>query len=109
MKREPKKMFMRGRGTPDKIEGSELLDIETPTQNNTIRVLAYTGHKWIVDPDPIKVQPDWHICTHENTWLCKVSWESLQWTWCDPYTGQGSKPIPCNGRPLPFLSQWAST
>ena len=34
----------------DRIEGSELRDIETPTQNNAIRVLAYTGHKWIVDP-----------------------------------------------------------
>ena len=62
------------RGTPDRIEGSELRDTETPTQNNAIRVLAYkSGHKWIVDPDPIKVQPDWHICTHENTWLSKVS------------------------------------
>ena len=87
-------LILRGRGTPDRIEGSELRDSETPTQNNAIRVLAYTCHKWIVDPDPIKVQPDWHICTHENTWLCKVSWDPLQWTWCDPYGGQGSKPIP---------------
>ena len=39
----------RCRGTPDRIEGSELRDTETPTQNNAIRVLAYTGHKWIVD------------------------------------------------------------
>ena len=70
-------------------------DTETPTQNNAIRVLTYTGHiKWIVDLDPIKVQADWHICTHENTWLRKVSWDPLQWTWHDPYAGQGSKLIP---------------
>ena len=68
-------LIPRGRGTLDRIEGSELRDTETPTQNNAIRVLAYTGHKSIVDPDPIKVQPNWHICTHENTWLRKVSWD----------------------------------
>ena len=87
-------LIPRCRGTPDRIEGSELRDIETPTQNNAIRVLAYTSHKWIVDPDPIKVQPDWHICTHENTWLHKVSWDPLQWTWRDPYLDQGSKVVP---------------
>ena len=46
-------LLIRGRGTLDRIESSELRDIETPSQNNAIRVLAYTGHKWIVDPDPI--------------------------------------------------------
>ena len=50
-------LISRGRGTLDRIEGSELRDTETPSQNNAIRVLAYTGHKWIVDPDLIKVQP----------------------------------------------------
>ena len=84
-------MISRRRGTPDRIEGSELRDTEAPTQNNAIRVLAYTGHKWIVDPDPIKVQPDWHICIHENTWLRKVSWGPLQWTWRNPYVGPRSK------------------
>ena len=82
----------RGRGTPDRIKGFELWDNETPTQNKAIRVLTYTSHKWIVDPNPIKVQPDWHICTHENTWLRKASWDPLQWTWRDPYAGQGSIP-----------------
>ena len=53
-------------------------------------MLTYIGDKWIVDPDPIKVQPDWHICTHES----KVSGTLLQWAWRDPYTGKGSKPIP---------------
>ena len=33
------------------------------------------------------------MCTHENTWLRKVGWESLQWMWRDPYAGQGSKTI----------------
>ena len=60
-------LIPRGRETLDKIEGSELRDNETPTLNSVIRVLTYTGHKFIVDPDPIKVQPEWHICTHENT------------------------------------------
>ena len=60
-------LILRGRGSPNRLEDPELRDIETPTQNNAIQVLMYTGHKWIVDPDPIKVQPDWHICTHENT------------------------------------------
>ena len=50
----------------DRVEGSELRDNETLTLNRAIRVLAYTDHKWIVDPDSIKVQPEWHICTHEN-------------------------------------------
>ena len=86
-------------GTNRQDEGSELPDIETPTQNNAIRVLAYTGHKWIVDPDLIKVQLDWHICNHENTWLRKVSWGPLQWTWCDPYVGKEVKPsLPSNLR-----------
>ena len=66
-------LIPRGRETPDRIEGSELRDNETLTLNMTIRVLAYTGHKWIVDPNPIKVQLEWHVCTHENTWLRKVS------------------------------------
>ena len=39
------------------IKGHELRDNETPTLNMVIQVLAYTGHKWIVDRDPIKVQP----------------------------------------------------
>ena len=73
-------MIPRGTETPDRIEGSELRDNETPTQNKAILVLAYTGHKWIVDLDPIKVQLDWHICTHENTWLRKVSWDPWQWS-----------------------------
>ena len=47
-----------------------------------------------VDPDPIKVQLKWHICTHENTWLHKVNWDPLQWAWHDPYAGQGNKVIP---------------
>ena len=32
--------------------------------------------------------------THENTWLRKVNWDLLQWTWHDPYADQGSKDIP---------------
>ena len=60
-------LIPRGKETPNRIKGSELRDIETPTLNKAIRVLTYTGHKFIVDPDPIKVQPEWHICTHENT------------------------------------------
>ena len=63
----------------DRVEGSELRDNETLTLNRAIRVLAYTDHKRIVDPDSIKVQPEWHICTHENTWLHKVNWDPLQW------------------------------
>ena len=76
-----------GRDTSDRIEGSELQDNETPSQHKVIWVLAYTRPKWIVDPG-------WHICTHENAFLRKVNWNPLQWTWCDPYAGQGSKPIP---------------
>ena len=71
--KEEGSLIPRGRGSLDRIEGSELCTTETPTQNNAIRVLAYIGLKWIVDPNPIKVQPNWHICTHENTWLRKVS------------------------------------
>ena len=59
-------LLPRGKETLDRIARSELQVNETPTQNKAIRVLAFTGHKWIVDPDPIKVQPDWHICTHET-------------------------------------------
>ena len=40
------------------------------------------------------MQLDWHICTHENTWLRKVNWDPLQWTWLHPYVGQGSKTHP---------------
>ena len=50
-----------------------------------IQVFTYTGYKWIVHTDPIEVQPEWHICTHQKTWLHKVS--------SDPYMGQGSKAI----------------
>ena len=49
-------LIPRDRETPDKIASSELQDNETPTQNKAIQVLLYTGHKWIVDPDPVKVQ-----------------------------------------------------
>ena len=57
------------------MECSELRDNETPILNKVIRVLAYISHKWIVNPDPINVQLEWHICTHENTWVRKVSWD----------------------------------
>ena len=73
-------LIPRGMGTPDKIEGSELQDNEILTLNMAIQVLTYTAHKWIVDPDPTKVQPEWHICTHVNTRLHKVNWDPLQWT-----------------------------
>ena len=73
-------LIPRGRETLDRIEGHELQDNEIPTLNMEIRVLAYTGRKWIGDPNPIQVQPEWHICTHENTWLCKVNWNLLVWT-----------------------------
>ena len=92
--KEEGSLLRRDMETPDRIEGLERQDNEASTQHTAIRVLTYTGYKWIVDLDPIKVQLDWHICTHENTWLRKVSWDPLQWTWCDPYAGQGSKPIP---------------
>ena len=58
--KEEGSLLQRGRDTPDKIKGSELQDNEASTQRKAIQVLAYTGHKWIVDPDPIKVQPEWH-------------------------------------------------
>ena len=51
-------LIPRGRETPDRIEGHELRDNETLISNMEIRVLAYIGHKWIVDPDPIKLQPE---------------------------------------------------
>ena len=75
-----------------------LQKIETCKHNilskiSKIRVLIYSSDQWIVNPVLIKVQLEWHICTHENTWLCKVSWDLLQWTWCDPYASQGSKEI----------------
>ena len=38
-------LIPRCRGTPNKIEGSELRDTEITTENNAIRVLAYIGHK----------------------------------------------------------------
>ena len=50
-------LISRGRETLDKIEGFELHDNETLTLNMEIQVLTYIGHKWIVDPDLIKVQP----------------------------------------------------
>ena len=46
----------RVRETSDKVEGSKQRDNETPTLNNAIRVLAYTSHKCLVDPDSTKVQ-----------------------------------------------------
>ena len=47
-----------GRETPDKIQGHELRNNEEPTTTSmAIQVLAYTCRKWIVDTDPIKVQP----------------------------------------------------
>ena len=58
-------MIPRDRKTPNRIQRLELRDNETPTLNKAIRVLAYIGHKWIVDPDLIQVQADWHICTQE--------------------------------------------
>ena len=38
-------LIPKGRDTPDKIEGCELQDNETPTQHKAIRVLAYTRNK----------------------------------------------------------------
>ena len=87
-------LIPRGRETPNKIQGHELWNNEVPTLNMEILVLAYTCRKWIVDPDLIKAQQEWHICTHENTCLRKVSRDYLQWTWHNPYPGQGSKVIP---------------
>ena len=74
---EEDSLIPRGMEILDKIDSHEVWDNDTPTLNIEIRVLAYTGH----DSDPIKVQPEWHICTHENTWLRKVSWDPLQWMW----------------------------
>ena len=48
----------------------------------------------VLDPDLIKVQLEWHLRAYQNTCLCKLSWNPLQWTWHDLYTGQGSKGIP---------------
>ena len=60
---------------------------ELTTMNMAVQVLVYTSRKWIVDPKLVKVQPEWHICIHENTWLRKVSWNPLQWTCHDLYEG----------------------
>ena len=49
-------LIPRSRETLDIIKGFELRDNETPTLNMAIRVLVYTSHNCIVDPDPIKVQ-----------------------------------------------------
>ena len=72
------------------MQGNE----EPRTVKMVIQVLVYASSKWIVDPNLIKAQAEWHISVHENTWLHKVSWDPLQWTWHNPYVGQGSKVIP---------------
>ena len=54
--KEEGSLIPRGRETTDRIKGHELRDNETPTLNMAIRVLVYTSHNCIVDPDPIKVQ-----------------------------------------------------
>ena len=51
------------------LQGNE----EPTTVKMVIQVLAYASSKWIVDVDPLKVQPAWHICVHENIWLRKVT------------------------------------
>ena len=60
-------MIPRGRETLDRIQGHKLRDNAEPTTiDMVIRVLAYIGYKWIVDPNRTKAQPKWHICAHEN-------------------------------------------
>ena len=54
-------LIPRGRETVDKIQGPKLQDNEVSTSNMTIQVLVYTCPKWIVDPNPIKVQLEWHM------------------------------------------------
>ena len=49
-------LIPRGREPSYRIEGHELRDNKALTLNMTIRVLTYIGHKWIRDPDLIKVQ-----------------------------------------------------
>ena len=49
-------LLPRGREPLDRIEGNELSGNETPTLNMVIRVFTYTGHKWIVNTNMIKVQ-----------------------------------------------------
>mgnify|MGYP000344262472 CR=1 FL=1 len=56
--KEEGSLIPRGRQSRKEIEGSELRDNETPTLNKAIQVLTYASHKWIVDPDSIKVQPE---------------------------------------------------
>ena len=58
-------LILWGKETLERIQGHELRDNEIPTLSMAIRVLAYTGRKRIVDPDPIKVQLEWYdVCTH---------------------------------------------
>ena len=65
-------LIPRGKETPNKIEGHELRDNETPTLNMAIRGLTYTGRKWIADPDPIKVQLEWHILMKTHDYIKSV-------------------------------------
>ena len=71
---------------------SKVMHCETMWHQHWIWKFDYS-HKWIVDPDPIKVQPEWHIFTHENTWLRKVNWDPLQWTWRDPFVFCGTRKV----------------
>ena len=56
---------------------------------------VYSLSRWVHTLDQVELDSQQGcVCTHENTWLHKVSWDPLQWRWHDPYAGNGSKHIP---------------
>ena len=73
------------------------MHIDSPTYNMYCFVPSGTSDKirtiqrrlaWPLRKD------DTHKSRNGPNVLRKVSWDPLQWTWHDPYAGQGSKPIP---------------
>ena len=50
-----------------------------------VRVLAYDGFKWIIDPRPELIKLHWKLRVFEKTPLIRLQWDPGAFYWKDPY------------------------
>ena len=56
-----------------------------------IRVLAYNGSKWFIDPPLEEIKPHWMLIVFEKKPLTRLQWDPRRLWWKDPYDYSGRR------------------
>ena len=59
-----------------------------------VRLVAYSGTKWLCDPPLEKIEAHWKIWVQENRPLVRLQWDPGEYYWIDPFKQESEGKIP---------------